>query len=68
VSDAGMRKRSGPIQLNRMAVTVRTEYEQYPTSHMTRPGSVRKEPQGNFKVHEVSLDVDAESGLSGQEK
>ena len=46
-----------------MEVSVRTDYEQYPTSPMTRPGSfVTKEAQGNFKVHEASLDVDAESG------
>jgi len=63
VSDNGTRKRFGPIQLNRMEVSVRTDYEQSPTSPMTRPGSfVTKEAQGNFKVHEASLDINAESG------
>jgi hypothetical protein len=46
-----------------MEVSVRTDYEQYPTSQMSRTGSfVGKEPQENYKVHEVSLDVGAKVG------
>jgi hypothetical protein len=58
-----MRNRTGPVQFNQMEVSVRTENEQYPTSRISRTGSfASKEPQRHFKVHEVSLDVDAESG------
>jgi len=61
--DISKRNFSGPIQLNRMEVSVRTDYEQYPTSQMSRTGSfVGKEPQENYKVHEVSLDVGAKVG------
>jgi hypothetical protein len=62
VSDTDMRKRSGPIQLNRMEVSVRTDYEQYPTSQTSSGSFVGKELQGHCKAHEVSLDVDVESG------
>ena len=62
VSDADMRKRSGPTKLNRMEVSVRTEYEQYPTSQTGSCSFMDKEPQGHCKAHEVSLDVDVESG------
>ena len=62
VSD--MRVRPGPIPLSRMEVSVHTECEQYPPSQMGHPGHfVSTEAQGNYKAHEVILDVDAESGL-----
>jgi len=59
-----MRVRSGPIPLNRMEVSVRTECEQYPASKMSCSGSlISTEPQGRYKAHEVSLNADIESGL-----
>ena len=57
-----MRVRPGPIPLNQMEISLRTEYEQYPTLPGSHPGSVGAESQGHFKTHEVSFDVDVESG------
>ena len=62
VSDTDMRKRSEPTKLNRMEVSVHTEYEQYPTSQTSSGSFVGKEPQGHCEAHKVSLDVDVESG------
>jgi hypothetical protein len=54
--------RSGPIPLNRMDVTVRTERDPYSTS-MTRSGSsIGLDEQVRYKAHEVSFNVDVESG------
>jgi hypothetical protein len=57
LSVPGMRKRrkgSGPIQLNRMEVSVRTDREQYPMSQMSGVGSfVITDPKEHYK-HEVS--------------
>jgi hypothetical protein len=59
-----LRVRPGPIPLDWMDVSVRTESDQYPTSHTTRSGShVSTDPQGRYKVHEVSFNGDVESGL-----
>ena len=61
VSD--MQVRPGPIPLNPMEVSVRTECEQYPPSQMTRFGYfVSTEPQDCYKAHEVSFNGDIESG------
>lgn len=39
------------------------EYGQYPTSHMSGSGSyISAEPHERYKAHEVSLNVDVESG------
>jgi hypothetical protein len=56
-----LRARSGPIPLDRMG-PVRTEYDLFPMSQMTRSGScISTDPQGRYEVHEVSLNVDVES-------
>ena len=56
-----MWNRTGPVQLNQMEV--RTESERHPMLRISRTGSLAsKEPRRHFKVHEVRLDVDAESG------
>ena len=54
-----MRVRPGPVPLNRMEISLRTECETLPGSH---PGSVGTESQGHYKTHEVSFDVDVENG------
>ena len=59
-----LRVQPGPIPLNRMEVSVRTEYDQFPMSQMSRSGTyISTDPQGRYKAHEVSLNVDVESGL-----
>jgi hypothetical protein len=46
-----------------MDVTVRTERDPYPTSHKSRSGSsIGLDEQGGYKAHQVSLNVDIESG------
>ena len=63
LSVPGMRKGSGPIQLNRMEVSVRTDREQYPMSQMSGVGSfAMTDPKEHYK-HEskVSLGGDVES-------
>jgi hypothetical protein len=58
-----LRVRPGPIPLDWMDVSVRTESDQYPTSQTTRSGSyVSTDPQGRYKAHEVSSNGDVESG------
>jgi hypothetical protein len=58
-----IRVRPGPIPLNRMEVSVRTESNNYPTSQETRCGSyIDAGQQESYKAHEVSLNVDVESG------
>ena len=58
-----LRVRPGPIPLNRMEVSVRTECDQFPMSQMSRSGTyISTDPQGHYKAHEVSLNVDVESG------
>ena len=53
VSD--LRSRSGPIPLNRIEVSVRTEHDQFPISYISTD-------QGRYKSQEESLSGDAESG------
>ena len=53
-----MRVRSGPIPLNQMEVTIRSEREEFLTSQ----SSCVNKDQRLCKVHEVSLNVDLESG------
>ena len=53
VSD--LRLRSGPIPLNRIEVSVRTDHDQFPISYISTD-------QGRYKSQEVSLSGDAESG------
>ena len=63
VTGTDLRIRTGPIPLNRMEVTVRTdstELDKYPTSHTTYVGN---NTRGRYKAHEVSLKDDVESGL-----
>jgi hypothetical protein len=52
---------SGPIPLDRMEVTVHTEFEQYGSygTQMTRG----TDTQERYKVQKVSLKGDEESGL-----
>jgi hypothetical protein len=57
---SSMRVRSGPVPLNRMEVTVHTEYEQYAASQMGR--YVGTDTRGQYKTHEVTLYDDVESG------
>jgi hypothetical protein len=46
-----------------MEVSVRTKYDRFPTSQ-SRPGTyISTDPEGRYKAHEVSLNVDVESGL-----
>jgi hypothetical protein len=64
VSVPGMRKGPGPIQLNRVEVSVRTDREQYPMSQMSGVGSfVITDPKEHYKheVSKVSLGGDVES-------
>ena len=58
-----MRVRSGPIPLNRMEVTVRTERGQFPTSQMSGYGAYPSTGHERYKVHEVTLEGDVDSGL-----
>ncbi|KAF8487453.1 hypothetical protein DFH94DRAFT_27877 [Russula ochroleuca] len=58
-----VRVRTGPIPLNRVEVSVRTECDQFPMSQMSHSGSyIDADTQENYKAHEVSLNVDVESG------
>jgi hypothetical protein len=61
------RVRPVPIQINQVEVSVRTENDQFPTLPMSRSCSyISTDPQERYKAHEVtqvSLNVDAESGL-----
>ena len=50
-----LRLRSGPIPLNRIEVSVRTDHDQFPISYISTD-------QGRYKSQEVSLSGDAESG------
>ena len=50
-----LRHRSGPIPLNRIEVSVRTEHDKFPISYVNTD-------QGCYKSQEVSLSGDAESG------
>lgn len=64
-----MRVRSGPIPLSEMKVSVRTEGERYPTSQISGAGPFTStDPQGHCKTHEVTLDVDVESGTGAEKK
>ena len=56
-----MRVRSGPITFNRKEVSVLTECDRYP-SLKTSCGSISTETQGRDEAHEVSLNLDVESG------
>ena len=51
-----------PVPLNRMEISVRTEYDQYPTLPTSHSGTISTGSQGHYKTHEVSFDVDVESG------
>ncbi|KAF8487391.1 hypothetical protein DFH94DRAFT_25610 [Russula ochroleuca] len=54
----------GPMPLNQMEVSVRTEYDQFPTTQMSHSGAcISTNPEGSYKEHEVSLNIDVESGL-----
>ena len=53
----------GPIPLNQMEVSVRTEYGEFPTSPMSQSGTyVSTDTEGRYKAHKVSLNADVESG------
>jgi hypothetical protein len=53
--------------LNRMEVSERTEYDEFPMSQMSRSSTyIATGTQGNYKAHDVSLNVDVESGLEGK--
>jgi hypothetical protein len=55
-------RRSGPIKLNRMEVSVRTDHGQYPTSQMSRTDPfIVTGSRGDYKAQEVKLDGDLES-------
>jgi hypothetical protein len=52
------------MPLNQMEVSVRTEYDQFPTTQMSHSGAcISTNPEGSYKEHEVSLNIDVESGL-----
>lgn len=58
-----LRARTGPIPLSRMEGSVCTGGDRFPISQMSRPGShISTHPHGRYKTHEVSLNVDMESG------
>jgi hypothetical protein len=60
---SNVRNPSGPIQFNRMKVSVLTDREQYPTSQMSRTDSfIATESHGGYKAQEVILDANVESG------
>ena len=64
-----MRVRSGPIALSGMEMTVGTERERYPTSRISGTGPIiSTDPQEHCKTHEVTLDVDIESGADTEKK
>lgn len=56
------RVQPGPIPLDRMEVSVHTEYDQFSSSRMGRSGASITDPEV-YKAHEVSFNVDVESGL-----
>jgi hypothetical protein len=56
-----LQARSGPMPLNRMVVSVRTEGDQIPTSVTSQSLYVGTDQP--YKAHEVSLKSNAESGL-----
>lgn len=56
------RVQPGPIPLDRMEVSVHTEYDQFSSSQMGRSGASITDPEV-YKAHEVSFNVDVESGL-----
>lgn len=60
---SNVRNRSGPIQFNQMDVSVCTDREQYPTSQISRTDPfIVTGSHGDYKVQEVILDADLESG------
>ena len=60
VSD--MQVRPGPVPINLMEVTVRTECERYLPSQMSCSGYVfSTEPQDRYKAHGVSFNGDVKS-------
>jgi hypothetical protein len=58
-----LRALPGPIALSRMERSVRTESDQYPKPQISYIGTG---PQELYKAHEVTLNVDAESGPEAQ--
>jgi hypothetical protein len=63
-SAAEPRTQPGPIPLSQIEVSVRTEYNQFASSQMGRSGTyISTDPEGRYEAHEVSLNVDVESGL-----
>lgn len=59
-----MRVRSGPIPLSQMVSVRCTEIDQYPMSQMNGCDSHSgTDPDGHYKTHKVSLDVDVECDL-----
>jgi hypothetical protein len=68
-AESEMRVRSGPIPLSRMEVSIRTERERYPASQISGASSfVSTNPQEHCKTHEVTYDVDVESGTGMEQK
>ena len=59
---SALRARTGPIPLNPIDVTVRTDRDQYSTSPATSQSSYANKDQGSYKAHEVSFNGDVESG------
>jgi hypothetical protein len=57
-----LRIRSGSVAPNRMEVSVRMECEEYPKTQTSCASYTTADLHGNYKAHEVSLDVDLESG------
>jgi hypothetical protein len=53
-----------PIPPSQVEASVRTEYDQFSSSQMSRSGTyISTDPQGHYKAHELSLSADVESGL-----
>ncbi len=60
---SGLRIRSGSVAPSRIEVSVRTmECDDYPTTQTSSVSYTTTDPHGNYKAHEVSLDVDIERG------
>jgi len=60
VSD--MRVRTGPIPLSKIEAAIRTERDHFPMSQSGSGSYNTTDSEEPYKIHEVSLNVDAERG------
>jgi len=57
-----LRVRSGTVPPSRMEVSLRMEDDRYPTTQTSGISYTNTDPHGQYKMHEVSLNVDVERG------